>query len=527
MKQATCYTRPLSYCCKLSAALLFLLAFSSAQAITLSGIYFGTCERSIGVILDVDAHAIQLLTLDGTVKKISRFDIVYLAEYPVGSIPIHEVSNTESVPVTIIQTLAGNQSRELARGWPIDFSEQSILFLTTDGDELVISRSDIFALTFDTAARKIPLSNATHTQYNFLYPSMFGNCGTGASLTNGDARLLNAHPQQMIGSPLLIKASLDQLMTGHKVIRAYQRDQKFYAVPQVYSNDTQIGIWYNVNSRHGASHSRSNSGIPFLISEHSNGPFSYQHRFSTGALLLPGSAHEEPQTQISYALKADYFHFSAMIDPSEILIGTNYEWNKNDLYTHDDRLIMQAQLGAGFDWRYFAADIASTGYIYGIRNDSDSIFDAGSISLLRYGLSFRNQYLEAALYYGKNGGSGMSSDFGRRNHNQTDIALETTRVNLTLHYPQNFRPTLSLIKRNFSYTTTIYRYETNRYVTDTHWYQSESMTYFAALDYKLRHNISVSGYISLETNRIDYYGESNGSRSRSSPKSGAALMLTF
>lgn len=528
MNQKYPFLRCLSFFSKSAIALLVMLSIgtSNVYGITLNGVYFGTCEREIGVIVNVDESHIQLLTLPGIIKRISRFDIIYLAEYPLGNIPIHSVQNTEAKPVTIINTLVNFKPRELVRGWPIDFSDQSILFLTTDGDEIVISRDDIYSVENAEGSKQIDLTNATKATFYYYYPALFNHCQADRAGLMEDTANNEVYPQQLIGNALLIKSSLDHLMVGHKLINDYKRNQKFYAMPIIYTNDTHIGVWYNYNSRHGASDSRNNSAIPFIISDLSDGPFGFQRRITTGSWLMPYSVHEEPQTLFSYALKADYFHFSVMFDPSVILTGSNFLWKKNELDVYDDRIMEIFHLNFGFDFNRFAMEVALPVYTIGVRNNEH--FANDSSAMFRYGLMYRNQFVESSLHFG----TGKSNTKEEEQTNQDEAntkgdihnKLTTARLNFAVNYLKKLRPTYSLIYRKY-----VVHRDPDVEDFGAFDYQSSSLTNFISLDYKFDIDITVSGYISNEYNRLVYDRGVLGTASLSKNyyKMGGSIMLTF
>ena len=497
---------------------------ASAHAITLSGVYLGTCERDIGVIVNVDENKIQLLTLSGIIKSISRFDIIYLAEYPLGNIPIRTVQNPNAKVVTIVNTLLDSDSRELVRGWPIEFSKQSVLFLTTDGDELIISREAINSVEQQAQDMAITLKNATTKIFNYRYPALFRHCETSRKYRSTDNDIF---PQQLIGNPLLIKSHLDQLMHGHKLMGNYVANQSFYPIPTIYNNDTQIGIWYNINSRHGASSSRNNSIIPYIISDYSEGPFQFQRRIITGSYIMPYSTHEEPQTLFSYELKADYFHFSGMFDFSTILIGKNYPWKKSELDPHDDRVTEYFHLAAGFDFGGFSSEVALVNYSIGVRNEE--YFANDTAFMYRYRLAFKNHIFESDLYFGlgknrRQDDSNQTAEDDANTNGKEDNTLELTRFNFAINYLDNYRPYYSLIYRKYDYER-----KNDHAGNGGFSHESTSFTNFFALDYQFTNDITITVYTSEEDNQIIYNSDRGGignDRTRHF-KYGSSVRLTF
>lgn len=500
----------------------------AVTAVTLNGVFFGTCKREIGVILDVDESSIQLLNLNGDIKKISRFDVIYLAEYPVGTIPISEITNPEEKNAVIIKTLIDNEPKELARGWPIDFSEKSILFLTIEGQELIISRKNIFEVNEVTNSVGIKFKTSFKKEnYQFHYPAMSGHCEVNKTYrkTNG---INHIYPQQLIGNAILIKSSFDHFMKGHEQIKAYASDQIFYALPNLYTNNTRIGLWYNINSRHGASDGRNNNLIPYIISDYSDGPFGFQRRIITGTSPLAYNVHEEPQTLFSYEMKADYFHFSFMIDPSLILAGPNYDWNKKELDSADDRIFEFFHLALGIDYDNYAFEVALPTYRIGVRNGE--YFVNGTSHLYRYGFSYQNQYLKTDVYLGQtrihyqtdtNGDpeeyeEGMGADAGSQ--------FAFLRYNLWLNFLKTFKPWYSLIYREYKY----FRDPDIKNLADFK-YKSTSITNYLNVNYEFQKDITISGYASVEMVSMEYESTKNGQgiENKIHLKTGASISLDF
>lgn len=516
------------------AFLLILFGAGTGYGITLNGIYFGTCEREIGTIVHVDEKEIQLLTLPGDIKTISRFDIVYLAEYPLGNIPIQQVNNADATGVIRINTLSKFEPIELVRGWPINFSNRSILFLTTDGDELVVSRSHIYSIDQLKDLKRVELKNAKQVEYQFRYPALFKYCQDQEDDANESKTANEVFPQQLIGNPLLIKSQLDQLMDGYKGIEDYDRNEKFYAVPNIYTNDTQIGLWYNIHSRHGSTGSRTNNLIPFIINDYSGGPFGFQRRIITGSYLVPYSVHEEPQTLFSYALKADYFHFSVMFDPSLILLGPNYMPKVDDLKTHDDRMFETFHLAAGFDLGGFAVEAAIPVYLFGIRNEQ--YYASGGATGTRIHLSYQNQFFNAGLYYGRgevskdavedtdDNGQAVSTNETTGTNAADWNRLTMGRFNLSLDYLDDFRPYYSLIYKYLKYHRMPDALNFGEFE-----YENTMLTNFLAMDYKLPNDIVLTVYLSYEMNDMIYDSQENGPGAAKTNymKGGGAIRLVF
>ncbi|NJM09463.1 MAG: hypothetical protein HC883_00750 [Bdellovibrionaceae bacterium] len=69
---------------------------------------------------------------------------------------------------------------------------------------------------------------------------------------------------------------------------------------------------------------------------------------------MPFSIHEEAQVQSYYRMKADYFHFSGMVDPNLLLVGSRDKWSAADLKSEDVRANDSAFMEFGFDFGRWA-----------------------------------------------------------------------------------------------------------------------------------------------------------------------------
>ena len=396
---------PLNFYCRkavlyLALASLVLLLFSSRLlAIQYSAVYTSACEREIGIILKVDDSKIFLLDLNGEIKQMRRFDIIYMAYYPVGQLNIPKIEVSEHINTTVIKTLYKNRVTFLLEGWMINFSDNKMSFLTTEGTETVIDKNVIWDISFKKHDRSIPFKNKDgEIPIRFVHPYPFAGC---ENEEKEDLRQI--FPQHLLEDPLLIKAELDRLHQGYEALEVNVREKVFYPEPQVFTNISTLSIWGSLNLRYGRSTTRNSSFVPAIRSELSEGLYKYQRVVVTGTAPMPYSVHEEPQTQFYYAMKSGYFHFSLMYDLSRLLVGdSRYKWQANDILEADNRQNEISHLGAGFDYGNFAIDYTSASINYGVRHDEDH-FHSDSMNLNRGSIYYRHRLLDVELYFGTDG----------------------------------------------------------------------------------------------------------------------------
>jgi hypothetical protein len=417
-----------------SIALILAVTFAgAAQAIQVHALYTASCQREVGVVLDVSPNQLFLLTLKGEIRAINRYEVIYYATYPIDTVPIAEVKNLNEVPPIEIKTYQHGGLETLVRGWAVDFSQDKIAFLNLRGAEVMIDRTSIWSVEFNRQdGEVVHFTNPPKSTYNFVHPYAFASCEDSAS-----RGLVKIYPQQLLSDPISIKREFDRLAEGHKQIVRYEEDQQFYPVPEVYSNETSLGLWLMSGSRYGSSTSRSNNFTPYLASQFSSGPFGFQSEFISGSAPILQGSTEETQTQIYYRMKADYFHFSAMVDPSLLLVGTKYQWRAHDLGGTDIRINDSALLDLGFDYGSFSLEIYPGGVVNMGAEYGDMFDHSQSVPLTRFGLRYQGYRWMLNLI----GGSGSVDAF----------KAVVLRANLEWTISRDRRMVFSVIDRKLNY----------------------------------------------------------------------------
>ena len=373
-----------------------VLLSESVFGVQLSAVYTGSCDREIGVILSVDDAKIHLLNLQGDTKTIRRFEIIYIAQYPLGKFSIPRIGPSENLEIIEIKTLYGNKVVNLLEGWMTNYSDESISFFTTEGIETVVDKNDIWDIEIKEQNEIIELnSNHNPNKFQFMHPQPFHSCQLESESQEG----FEVFPQHLLEEPILIKNELDYLEKGAKDIEEYVKEKVFYPRPQVFKNITILGIWAGLNYRYGSSSTRNSNFIPALRSELSEGLYKFQRVIVTGTAPMAFSIHEEPQTQFLYHAKSGYLHFSIFYDLSRLLLGDeSYKWSSNDLKKYDNRETEMMHLAGGLDYGNYAWGYSNASVTYGVRHDN--LGHADSFTLNRYYFQFNHRIFKGGLYYG-------------------------------------------------------------------------------------------------------------------------------
>ena len=472
----------------------------ASHAITVHALYTASCQRQIGIIVGVNDRQVQMLNLNGDVVTVDRFEVIYHATYPLDTVPVKEVSKVGRAPRFKIWTYQGGELRPLVTGWPVDFSQDKVSFLSLSGSEVVIDRTSIWKIEVDRSEQQVIFERTNPTQSEFVHPYAFASCPQ-ANKAN------KLFPQQLLSDPITLKREFDRLADGHRGLNKYVVTQKFYPIPEVYSNQTSLGLWLMTKSRYGASNNRKNNFTPLLVDEHSSGPFSFQSEFKSGSGPILQSIHEETQTQIFYRFKADYFHMSMMADPNLVLVGSKYKWSINDLDNVDIRAVESTFLEMGFDYGPWALEFYMAGAIAAGASYQGQ-FDRTSMNLGRIGLRYQGpRWTLSAL-----GGSSSPSAY----------SLKFARVNFDWQPNKKWRAQFSAIQRNLTYDG--YEDSTKAdFVVD-----SSSQSFASYIYARFRTRYWAGGLLSVE--RVNLKSGLTAATDQSDklyPKVGAMISLSF
>lgn len=384
----------------LTYSLLIPLFFSfQASALELTSYYLTSCRREVGFNLKVENHAITVLNLEGQILEIPRYDVIAISKYPIDKLPIKAVSGFKDFNLFYFQVLTkyGRDLVPLVSGWPISFSKNKISFLSLKGEEVAIARDNIWEINRYPSPNHALFENSSNKDFRFVHPVALNNCPYEDSKKS---ETVSVHPSEFVTDSVAIKRRLDQIANDQQVVRDYVRKKKFYAVPQVYKNQSTLGFWLVQGSRYGSSETRENNGAPILDTQFSDGPFGFQSTSYTGSVPNKYFVHEEAQTQFFYRFKADYFHLGFMFDPNIILVGSKYKWQVEDLEEQDHRLFESTLLELGLDFGHFSFIAIVNSSARFAFQDQINGFREGSFNFSRYGLGYQNHLLNLQLFYG-------------------------------------------------------------------------------------------------------------------------------
>ena len=364
-----------------SLFIILNLGFPSISgALDIYGVYLGNCKRTLGTIIDVRDHSFDILTIKGKIQSFPRYQVIYMASYPIDFLPTLNLSTKKGIRIYDIKSRVGDRIKPLLKGWAINFTEDQVSFLTTHRTEVLVEKTDIWDIKKETKPVKFKSSDKRSAQLSFLDPYPFNHCKRKIK----ENKII---PQKLYSDTVDVKREFDRLQSGHKELATFIRKKVFYPRPEVYKNVSILGLWLTSGARYGASKSRSNNFSPFLRNEMSLGAYSYQHLITTGSGPVPDGTHLETQMHFYYRMKAEYVHLSFMGDPNLLLVGKQYQWKKEALDSVDFRGNETSFIEGGFDYGRFSFEISPTmAYSTAVRFGDQ--FESQIIDLIRFGLRY-------------------------------------------------------------------------------------------------------------------------------------------
>ena len=365
---------------------------SVSQALDIYGIYLGNCKRELGTIIDVRDQSFDILTVEGDMKSLSRYQAIYLVAYPIDLLPISNLSMKAGVEVYSIESRSGSTTKPLLEGWAINFTEDQVSFLTTNRDEVLVDKTDIWDIRKDRKPINFKSSNRKPKEISFLDPYPFASC-------KRDKKKKTIIPQKLYSDAVDVKREFDRLQLGHKELDKFIRRKIFYPRPEIYENSSVLGLWLMSGARYGAADSRSNNFSPFLRNELSSGAYSYQHLITTGSGPLLDGTHLETQMHFYYRMKAEYIHLSFMMDPNLFLVGGQYSWKSTDMDSIDFRGNESSFVEFGFDYGKISVEL-SPGMEFHTGVKFGNQFVQSQLNLSRFGLRYTGLDYTVNFIYG-------------------------------------------------------------------------------------------------------------------------------
>lgn len=466
------------------------------------GVYLGDCKRELGTIVDVRDQSFDLLNLDGKIITLPRYKAIYLVTYPLDVLPIKSFTATDDTKVYKVGSLDNKEIKPLLDGWAINFTKDQISFLTLSGKEVLVDKTDIWKIRKPLIERREGLFQNKSRSLKFVDPYPFSHC-------KRDKARLRVIPQKLYSDAVDVKREFDRLQAGHKQIAKFMRRQVFYPKPQIYENSAILGMWLMAGARYGASESRPNNFSPFLTNEMSLGAYAYQHVIRTGSGPLLDGSHDEIQTHFYYRMKAEYIHLSIMVDPNTLLVGSQYEWSREDIDKVDFRSNESTMLELGFDYGRWSIEFSplmdlQTGALF------DGNFVSSSIPLIRAGLRYSGVDFSVNFM----AGSGDETDFENGASFNQDMTF--FRANYQRKFGRKHKAYASVIYKNVEGNVTSASFDFT------------SLSVSGIYEYRYKKRYFFGGLLGIESTQMEVTGSSvNSEQSDTHLKIGINSGLRF
>lgn len=486
-------------------------------ALDVYGIYTGSCNRELGSIIDVRDQYFDILTIEGEIKTLPRYQAIYITTYPLDVLPIEKLTIPKGTKTHQIFSLDSDKIVPYLKGWPINFTTDQVSFLTTSGREVLMDKTSIWKIKALNQNKTTSKSKNSKLSLNFLDPYPFSHC----KRQKGKNKII---PQKLYADAVDVKREFDRLQEGHSELQVFKRRQRFYPKPEIYSNISKLGLWLMTGARYGASESRPNNFSPFLQNELSLGAYSYQHMITTGAGPVLYGTHTESQTHFYYRMKAEYVHVSLMADPNTLLVGKQYKWKANDLSPVDFRANESFFIEFGFDYGPFSLEFSPAMKMHTGTRLGNYFYEADDLNLPRFGLRYTNikSTINLILGTGKEDSITYQDNYDASG-NYIDSTIKHYQMKMSLWRLNYERKVFNKDQIALSFV-----HKTSDGVLDSNTYEFSSTALSGIYTYKYKRRYFFSGLIGLESYKTSgRVGAQNFSDSDLKFKIGANASLQF
>jgi hypothetical protein len=364
--------------CSIANRFVLMIALfigSQLVAVEVLRVYQRKCTIVTGVLLATDLAKITMLEVSGRVRSVDKHEILGVARYSIKDFR-PEPPQDPLPPAIKLTTKSEFESLRQITGWINGYTKEHIQIFGVDHQEYQILRSSIWDI--EVAEGMIERDHLRSDLPQMADPLEFSDCGQRSGL----------HPFQSYTREVQLAEYFNQILIGQEEIVDYEDERLFYAVPQIFGNQTRLGSWAILASRYSDAGSRRVNFLPFVEDSLSEGPFAYQRRIYSGLAPVEWIDHTEPILSALYELKVSYVHFRFFLDPAIILLGDRYEWTKSQLDTLDERPAPIGGARFGIDighWSLFAMHYQ--GY-FGVR--FEDYFANLPYATSQFGLMYQN-----------------------------------------------------------------------------------------------------------------------------------------
>lgn len=278
-------------------ALLGLLVSTMASAMELQGFVTTNCEQQVGLIIHVDNDGVDLLGLNGRIKRLLRKDIENLLIYNVVENPIQPVQlNDESLHY--LKSIYFDESeKSQTYAFPIQFIDDLLIFYSLDGKVHVRTFEDIYKIRPAPENLKNTQTNVVWKSLNFEFNEATTNCANTASKNKGGVK-----PTRILADKISIDEFLSSFEQGYSRLESFEERTYLYAKPFLYPKKSRLGIVFAGVREEPA------PTLPIYFQWSTGEPYRFQSLTIVGMKSHEFLPNTQPVAAIRSEVKSHIFH---------------------------------------------------------------------------------------------------------------------------------------------------------------------------------------------------------------------------
>jgi hypothetical protein len=282
--------------------LLIGLAFAySASATDIYTLVDEDCRIERGLIVYVDDVNVELLSLEGELRTMTRDRINYLVLHNSFENPIPDIHYTEKLRKYGKKIFIQDISRADFQGWPVKLVENLVVFMDVTGKNHVVDLNHILRIRpFDDTSSPKTLNYKSLT---FSYSDSGSQCLEKQSHKNG------LIASRVLGDKIQISEFLNTFENGYENIDSFQERTYLYAKPFLFDKldkNSRLGIVFNQNDLEQQQREK----IPLYFQWTTGNSYNFQSFNRIGNIRSDLTGTAEPLLLWQSEVKSHFFHAS-------------------------------------------------------------------------------------------------------------------------------------------------------------------------------------------------------------------------
>jgi len=283
-----------------------------AQGLELYRLLGKDCQGDAGLIINADQEGVEILSLEGEIKRVERAQVEHILIYNSLETPITKINLNGALGARLREIQLDYDGREGLTGWPIKFVEDLVIFFDLEGKTSLLAIDKIVKIS----ASPVPLGEVELTQQGEKTELILGNALAQCT----EAPRPGLYPTRTISDQIRISQFFSTYQKGFERLSRFQSRTRFYAKPFVFDRETKLGLPLMAPGREQEIPGQ----FPFYFQWSAGRPYSHQGLTVLGTKPNEWLPQVEPIFVMQTDLKSHFFNASFGGNPLALSAGSNY-----------------------------------------------------------------------------------------------------------------------------------------------------------------------------------------------------------